>query len=109
VRRTRLDDLIILPLGIAAMLRLMRAGVLDDCRTRAQVRMERPASWIGAAFIVAVWLVAATWLLLVLRSLPSPSHDVATSRAKPYPEASENTEGQTCAGAAGLPQISLWD
>ena len=64
-----LDDLIIVPLGIAAVLRLMPAEVLDDCRAQAQVRMERPVSWIGAVFIAAVWLVAATWLLLVVRDL----------------------------------------
>ena len=64
-----LDDLNIVPLGIAAVLRLMPAEVLDDCRTRAQLLMERPVSWIGAAFIVAVRLVAAIWLLLVVRDL----------------------------------------
>lgn len=57
-----LDDLIIVPLGIAAVLRLMPADVLDDCRAQAQVRMQRPVSWVGAAFMVTVWLVAAAWL-----------------------------------------------
>jgi uncharacterized membrane protein YkvA (DUF1232 family) len=63
-----LDDLIIVPLGIAAVLRLMPAEVLDECRTQAQVRLERPVSWIGAPFMVVVWLLATTWLLLVARN-----------------------------------------
>jgi uncharacterized membrane protein YkvA (DUF1232 family) len=64
-----LDDLIILPLAIAMVLRLVPADVLADCRERAQMRVEHGVSWVGAAFIVAVWLVAVTWLILVVRGL----------------------------------------
>ena len=64
-----LDDLIIVPLGIAAVLRLMPADVLEECRELAQKRTERPVSWVGAAFMVVVWLAAATWLVLVVRNL----------------------------------------
>ena len=64
-----LDDLIIVPLGIAAVLRLIPADVIEECRAEAQARMERHVSWVGAAFMVAVWLIAATWLILVVRDL----------------------------------------
>lgn len=64
-----LDDLIVVPLGIAAVVRLIPADVLADCREQAQMRMERPVSWVGAAFMVAVWLVVATWLVFVVRDL----------------------------------------
>ncbi len=64
-----LDDLIMVPLGIAAVLRLMPADVIEECRGQAQVRIERPVSWIGAVFMVAVWLIAAAWLILVVRDL----------------------------------------
>ena len=64
-----LDDLIIVPLGIAAVLRLIPADVIEECRTEAQVHMERHVSWVGAAFMIAVWLIAATWLILVVRDL----------------------------------------
>jgi uncharacterized membrane protein YkvA (DUF1232 family) len=63
------DDLIIVPLGIAAVLRLVPKDVLAECREQAQMRMERRVSWVGAAFMVAVWLLAATWLVLVVRDL----------------------------------------
>src|SRR5688572_10717316 len=41
-----LDDLIIIPLGIAAVLRMVPAEVMNDCRTRAQVEFagQRPVS-----------------------------------------------------------------
>jgi uncharacterized membrane protein YkvA (DUF1232 family) len=64
-----LDDLIIVPLGIAAVLRLVPADVLADCREQAQMRMERRVSWIGAAFTIAVWLLTATWLVVTVRDL----------------------------------------
>jgi uncharacterized membrane protein YkvA (DUF1232 family) len=64
-----LDDLIIVPLGVAAVLRLVPAEVLAECREQAQMRMDRRVSWVGAAFIVAVWLVVVTWLVLVVRDL----------------------------------------
>ena len=63
------DDLIIAPLGIAAVLRLIPADVIGECRAQAQARVERPVSWVGAVVIVAVWLVAAAWLVLVVRDL----------------------------------------
>jgi uncharacterized membrane protein YkvA (DUF1232 family) len=64
-----LDDLIIVPLGIAAVLRLVPADVIADCREQANMRTERRVSWVGAAFMVAVWLLAATWLVVAVRGL----------------------------------------
>ena len=49
-----LDDLILVPLGIAVAVRLVPAEVLDDCRAQAQQRGQRSVSWLGAAFIVGV-------------------------------------------------------
>jgi hypothetical protein len=59
---------IIVPLKIALVLRLVPADVLAECRERAQLRMERAVTWLDAARMVAVWLLAATWLLLALRN-----------------------------------------
>jgi uncharacterized membrane protein YkvA (DUF1232 family) len=64
-----LDDLIIVPLGIAAVLRMVPADVLAECREQAKMGRERRVSWIGAAFIAIVWLLAATWLVLLVRDL----------------------------------------
>ena len=63
-----LDDLVLVPLGLATVLRLMPAEVLEDCRLRAE-RSELPVSRVGAIFVVGVWLVAALWLALALRGL----------------------------------------
>ena len=47
--------------------RLVPVNVLADCREQARMRLERRARWIGAAFKVAVRLLAASWLVLVAR------------------------------------------
>ena len=58
-----LDEMILLPLGIALCVRLIPAPVLAVCRERADrwlaERQARPRSWIGAAVIVVIWLLAA--------------------------------------------------
>ena|SRR6476469_2077883 len=52
-----LDDLVIVPAGIALVLRLIPAEVMTDSRARAAVAAERPTNWIAAAFIVGIWLL----------------------------------------------------
>jgi len=51
-----LDDLFLLPLGIALAVWLIPTVVIDDCRLRAQELARRPTNWWGAALIVAIWL-----------------------------------------------------
>jgi uncharacterized membrane protein YkvA (DUF1232 family) len=62
-----LDDLILVPLGIALVLRLVPAPVMAACRQLATERMaassRRPTNWIAAVFMVAVWLLAAAVVL----------------------------------------------
>jgi uncharacterized membrane protein YkvA (DUF1232 family) len=56
-----LDDLIIIPLGIAAVLRMIPTEVMDDCRARAQVEFDgkRPVSRSAAAVIIILWILGA--------------------------------------------------
>lgn len=64
-----LDDLIVVPLGIALALKLIPAPVMADCRTRALAADKLPLSRAGAATIIALWLAAAVFAFLVLRNL----------------------------------------
>jgi uncharacterized membrane protein YkvA (DUF1232 family) len=64
-----LDDLVVVQLGIALVLKLVPAEVLADCRAHAQLAAERPVSRAGAAFMVAVWLVLAVLVILLVRDL----------------------------------------
>lgn len=56
------DDLILLPLGIALALRLIPGTVMADCRERArELAFDKPSNWkwAGAVVVVVVWLLAA--------------------------------------------------
>jgi uncharacterized membrane protein YkvA (DUF1232 family) len=53
-----LDDLILIPLGVALVVRLTPAPILADARARAAAAATRPVSRIGAAVVVALWVVA---------------------------------------------------
>ena len=53
-----LDELVLLPLGIAWALRLIPPAVLVECRVRAQKNMlaGKPVSWVAGVIIVILWL-----------------------------------------------------
>ncbi len=69
-----LDDLLLVPLGIALALKMIPQDVLAECRERAQAMMAegKPTNWIAAAAIVAIWgLVVAIVVSLALKYLGS--------------------------------------
>jgi uncharacterized membrane protein YkvA (DUF1232 family) len=55
-----LDEAIILPLGVALVVRLIPPDVMAEHRTAASVAIDKPSSKAGAAVIVAIWLLLAT-------------------------------------------------
>ncbi|NKK66151.1 DUF1232 domain-containing protein [Rhizobium leguminosarum bv. viciae] len=64
-----LDDLLIVPLGIMLAIRLVPVEVMNELRTEATGRIERPSSQVGLIFILAVWLICIIFLALALRKL----------------------------------------
>ncbi len=62
-----LDDVIIVPIGIALTLRLVPREVLADCRARALADPQRPTSKAAAAVIVTIWVLAGALVLWSLR------------------------------------------
>ena len=66
------DDLIMIPIGIALVLRLTPSGVLAECRAQAQQELESgelahstPAR-IATVAIVVAWLLGLTLTVMVL-------------------------------------------
>ncbi|CAN5762709.1 DUF1232 domain-containing protein [soil metagenome] len=53
-----LDDLLLVPLGLALVVRLIPPEVLESARAQAQQAASRPVSYGAAIFIVVLWLVA---------------------------------------------------
>ena len=68
-----LDDLILIPLGIALALKMVPAEVMEAARTEAAERMAsgKPVSWVAGAAIVVIWVAAlvlvAVWIGDLLR------------------------------------------
>ena len=56
-----LDDLILIPMGIALAIRMVPPAVLAECRARAQEVMSqgKPVSRIAGAVIVVIWIASA--------------------------------------------------
>lgn len=65
-----LDDLLLLPLGIALAVRLTPAELIQRCRPQAErladTRIGGRGRWVAAAIIVALWVLLAA---LVWRGL----------------------------------------
>jgi uncharacterized membrane protein YkvA (DUF1232 family) len=56
-----LDDLVLIPLGVALALRLIPAEVMAECRARSKDALSqgRPVNWAAAVVIVAIWVLLA--------------------------------------------------
>lgn len=61
-----LDDLLLLPAGMALALRMIPPGVLAECRARAHenIRKGRPVSRVAAFVIVSIWVALAAVCIL---------------------------------------------
>lgn len=64
-----LDDLVLIPLGLALAIRMIPPEVLAECRARAEESAgeSRPVNRVAAVVVVAVWIslaAIAAWLVL---------------------------------------------
>lgn len=64
-----LDDLIIVPAGIALALRLIPGDVMEQSREQARVApIDKRAGILGAAIIVLIWIGAIALTALLVRN-----------------------------------------
>jgi uncharacterized membrane protein YkvA (DUF1232 family) len=64
-----LDDLVLIPLGVALAIRMIPPQVLTECREEAREMTDRPISRVAAVVVVAIWVaLAALAVWLVARS-----------------------------------------
>jgi uncharacterized membrane protein YkvA (DUF1232 family) len=66
-----LDDLIVVPLGILAVVKLLPAELMAEFRAEAARRDGAPRNLVAAAVIVAIWIAAAGLLLWWLWPAPA--------------------------------------
>ena len=64
-----LDDLILIPAGIALTIRLVPFAVMSDARIAAEKSLAKPVTWWMTSLIILVWLAMLSlvvWLILPL-------------------------------------------
>jgi amino acid transporter len=67
-----LDALVLVPLGIALVLRMIPTEVMGECRLQAQDALaeDRPTNWVAAGVIVAIWVLLAALAITLLARAP---------------------------------------
>jgi uncharacterized membrane protein YkvA (DUF1232 family) len=62
-----LDDLVLVPLGIALAIRLVPPSILAEHRAEAAIRFTKggPRSRAGVIFVVLTWVLVVIWLARV--------------------------------------------
>ena len=64
-----IDDLILIPLGVAAVIKLIPPPVLQECRDKAQAALDqrKPTNWVAGSIIVLIWVLLAAATVLLIR------------------------------------------
>jgi uncharacterized membrane protein YkvA (DUF1232 family) len=61
------DDLIIVPTGIALVIQLIPSEIMAEHRDMATAAQDRPVSWVAGIAIVTVWIAAiglTVWIVM---------------------------------------------
>ena len=63
-----LDDLVLLPIGIALAIRLIPRDIMNECREQSEniFKEGKPKNWVAGAIIILIWIVILTYILLKL-------------------------------------------
>jgi hypothetical protein len=69
-----LDDFIIIPAGIALLIKIIPEDILEECRAKAQSDLlnNKSKNWIAGVIIVLVWLLALYLVLSLILPLILP-------------------------------------
>ncbi len=66
-----LDDLILVPLGIALALKMIPPAVLAECREKARtdVTRRKRTNWIAATLILSIWVLLALFAIFLVAKM----------------------------------------
>ncbi|OZB98817.1 YkvA family protein [Paenibacillus sp. XY044] len=62
------DDLILIPLGVLAAIKMMPEEVIEDSKKKADIRMKqgKPANWVAGGIIIILWTAVIAAVLIYL-------------------------------------------
>ncbi len=52
-----LDDLVLVPMGIAMVLKMIPGEVMEEAREKASTLTMKLKNWFAAAVIIAIWII----------------------------------------------------
>jgi uncharacterized membrane protein YkvA (DUF1232 family) len=60
-----LDDLVLIPLGIAVAVKLVPNVILDESRNLARQRIDskKPVNWIAGSIVIAIWVALLAFVV----------------------------------------------
>ena len=63
-----LDDLILIPLGIALAIRMIPRPVMEECLWKAEQMLsgKKPRNWIAGGAIIAIWIVVLSIVVMAI-------------------------------------------
>jgi uncharacterized membrane protein YkvA (DUF1232 family) len=66
-----LDDLILIPLGIALVRRMIPEAVIVECQAQAEIESEQKnlTNWGAAVIIILIWGILAGLLMLSIKNI----------------------------------------
>jgi hypothetical protein len=69
-----LDDLVLIPLGVALVIKMIPPTVLAEHRDRSRevIQQGRPVNRMAAAIIIAIWLFLAALGIIYIMNLNVP-------------------------------------
>jgi uncharacterized membrane protein YkvA (DUF1232 family) len=61
-----LDDLILLPLGIAFAIKLIPSDIMDECRQQSEnmFNESKPNNWVAGVIIICIWIMIISYILI---------------------------------------------
>ena len=66
-----IDDMIILPLGIAFAIKLVPSDIMNECRDQSEniFKEGKHKNWVAGGIIIFIWIVIVTYILINLFKL----------------------------------------
>ena len=66
-----IDDMILLPLGIAFAIKLIPSDIMNECRDQSEniFKESKHKNWVAGGIIIFIWIVIVTYILINLFKL----------------------------------------
>ncbi len=63
-----LDDLILVPLGIALLIKIIPGDILKECRTKAEgdLSKRKPRNWVAAIIVILIWMLVIYFIVALI-------------------------------------------